>query len=126
MLCIKTIMNGWVTSFRVPAGVKHKCLFGCVSSDRTRHYLRCQPLWTIIASVMKLGTEFVDLPLRSRLGFSSPSELKCLSLALSFRIYHCVKNQHLADVVHARANDDFDSFLLRVFEIARVQLRELT
>ena len=95
-------------------------------SDRLRHYLRCQPLWTIIASTMKLCPDFVDLPLRSRLGFSPPSELKCLTLALAFRIYHCMRNQHLSDVALARESGNFDDLLLRVFEIARVQLRELS
>ena len=125
LLYIKTIINGWTTSYRMNDSQKHQCLFGCQARDKLRHYLHCQPLWLIIISTMGLGMECLDLPTPSRLGFSSPAHWKCLSLALAFKIYHCLKNQHFPAVVLARESDDFEPVLTTVLELARVHWRDM-
>ena len=46
--CIKTLVNGWHTSHRMPEVQKLECCLGCAARDETTHYCWCPRLWQMI------------------------------------------------------------------------------
>ena len=52
-LCwLKTLCNGWCTSYRMHEPIKLTCVFGCSGEkDNLQHYLLCRNLWSVVRSV---------------------------------------------------------------------------
>ena len=125
ILHIKTLLNGWTTSYRLNEPHKLKCIFGCQAKDKLRHYLSCHVLWCAIAHTTGQDSLSANVPVRVRLGLSSPSSNNCLSLALAFRVYHSLRNEYLQRILLAKREVRLDDIRSLVGEISRVQWREL-
>jgi len=91
-MCIfKTYIGGWTTSLRMHEPVKRRCIFGCSGQwDDLYHYLECAPLWDIACKQINFETPHT---FAARLCLVNPSKQGVQALALTFSIYHFVKNQ---------------------------------
>ena len=130
MACIKTLVNGWATSSRYQESIQHFCLFGCRGThlsdrDSLRHYLICNPLWTVIATTMGLGGSFVDLNTIQRLGLESPSKTKCYMLALAYRVYHAIKMDYLPQTLVANTLGDYSPIHELMIPLAKHHWNEI-
>ena len=91
-MCIfKTYIGGWTTSIRMHEPVKRSCIFGCRGQwDDLYHYIECAPLWSIASKQLDIEVPF---SFASRLCLVNPSKQGVRALALTFAIYHYVKNE---------------------------------
>ena len=63
---LKTVINSWYTTHRMGEVPRLACIFGCPGmEDNLKHYLACEPMWTLAASAGGLTWDFL---------FLSPSE----------------------------------------------------
>ena len=100
ILVLKTLANSWTTSTRYHESVRLSCVFGCGhncpvpsnrdTEDSVRHYLCCPFLWGAIQSCLTVP---VPRDPRERLGISAPG-LDLRPLAISYCVYHRIKQQH--------------------------------
>jgi len=90
MCLFKTWVGGWTTSIRMHEEKRLNCIFGCTDEpDSLDHYLRCAPLWHIVAEASGLTPPFL---VEERVGLKDPSELSLLCLSFAFHGYHYSKS----------------------------------
>ncbi len=86
---LKTISNGWCTSWRMHETIKLPCVFGCFNeNDDVNHYLDCPFLVSTIH-------EFTQMPLGRnriyRLALAEPTPQSVIQCAIMYHIYHTAK-----------------------------------
>ena len=60
---LRTIMTSWSTSYRLSASVLLPCLSGCMECEDTlKHYLCCDPFWTLAICACRLPSSFLLRP----------------------------------------------------------------
>ena len=125
-LCnIKTLCNAWSTSRRYHERKRLPCLF-CFKSkkDNLKHYLRCTAMWSLVNSVMS-ATISADGDILQKLGLVGSSIQKAYALALAYRVYHCIKMEHLQKVLAARVAGDQHGHLVLIRRIADTYWKEM-
>ena len=60
-----------------------------------------------------------------KLGIDPPDKMKCLSLALAFRIYHSACNDYLQRLLGYKRLGNLDDIFALTIEIARVNWRDI-
>ena len=96
---IKTISNGWCTSYRMQEEIKLPCVFGCYEQkDTLKHYLECSILISIVHELSKntLGPNRIH-----RLLLASPTKQAAIQLAMMYNAYHTTKVGHRETVLQA-------------------------
>ena len=103
MCWLRTVCNGWNTSYRLHSDDLLGCVFGCkVGKDELRHYLSC-PIFLSLVSVQfgPLGPS----PMH-RLNLAAPSPQKAIIVTSMFNMYHTLKVGHRSVVdaafIHGR------------------------
>jgi hypothetical protein len=124
-LCyVKSLVNGWTTSRRCHERRVHTCVFGCLNSmDDTRHYFRkCQPLWSIVLSVLNFTTEeatpFFNGDVPSILSLYNPTKRKIKAVVLAYRIYNYFRHEGKDHATTLRRNRDMDALHSLLFDVA--------
>ena len=121
-LClIQTWEKSWTTSTRFHESVcLPPCIFGCAAKDEQRHYIACEPLWTIIHSCT--GARCTDLD-------SDPSELICLSkpslrtvrrLFTAYCCYHKLRFENREEIDGTVCANDFEMVIELLIAYARI------
>ena len=114
----KTLLNSWYTSRRMHETVLLPCIFGCDSEDDDlRHYLSCDPMWTLAASASALPSAFLLLAPLDRLCLLNRSPLGLKLLSVVFRGYHALKMGHRTLVDHCISTGNFDEIILLALRI---------
>ena len=87
---LRTLLNAWTTSFRVPvADRQYRCLYcGKDGLERLAHMLQCSPLWSMICQACKLSSTPSVL---SRMGVSTDKHILSV-VAFSSYLYHTIKH----------------------------------
>ena len=113
---LKTLCNGWCTSFRMHEPILLRCVFGCQGErDSLQHYFSCMNLWSIVAEVFQFS---MPPTLLSRINICKPtSPLSAVMVAL-FNIYHTVKVGHRPLVDLAIAHRRFGQIHELSYEVA--------
>jgi hypothetical protein len=117
---LKTVINSWYTTHRMGEVPLLPCIFGCEHmEDNLKHYLRCEPLWTLAVSACGLPLSFLSLSPLDRLCIvsKSPTGLKLLSVV--FRGYHALKLGHRSLIDSCVASKVFDEVLLMLLKLCR-------
>jgi len=96
------------------------------SQDTLAHYLKCDPLWTILISTAGLGVEALDTDPVCRLGLRSPSQSKFTLIGMASRCYLAIRLDNKSLVTQAVNSKDFTDIQEMLFELAGVFLRDLT
>ena len=110
---LKTVINSWYTSHRMPEVLKLPCIFGCVDcEDNLKHYLGCEPLWTLAASACGLPPSFLSLPPLERLCIVNKSVTGLKLLSVVFRGHHAPKFGQRSLIDRCIASGVFDDCLL--------------
>ena len=81
----KTVINSWYTTHRMGEVPRLSCIFGCPGKeDNLKHYLCCEPMWTLAVSACGLPLSFLSLdPIEKLCIFNkSVPGLKLLSVDL--------------------------------------------
>ena len=107
---LKTWLNSWTTSSRLhdPAlkGAINRCVFCCeLRGDALPHYLRCEPLWTVLASCFKLRVEWISRSPAQRIGFVNPSMTSLLQVVVAFKAYHVLRQKDREGCSHPCPNE---------------------
>ena len=104
---LKTVCNGWNTSFRLHSEVLLECIFGCQGcKDELQHYLSCEVLLALISeqfSCVNLG----PTPLL-RLNLIDPSPQKFVVITAMYNMYHTLKVGHRDVVDRALLHNRFE------------------
>ena len=102
---LKTLCNGWCTSYRIHEPIKLECVFGCAGfRDQTQHYLVCPNLWGIVDEVFATA---LPPTLMQRLNVVDPSRLGSSVITALFNMYHTIKVGNRALVEQAIATRRF-------------------
>ena len=105
---LKTIINSWATTHRLTEGELLPCILGCSNcQDNLKHYLRCDPLWTLAASACGLPSCFLCLPPKERLCLWNKSTYGLKLLRVVYSVYHTVKLGHRDLISQCIANNCF-------------------
>ena len=91
---LKTIINSWSTSIRMGEAIKLPCLLVCqgeLCDDNLKHYLECDPLWTLATCACGLPSSFLLLPPLERVCLLNKSVCGLELLSVVFRGYHAIK-----------------------------------
>lgn len=102
---LKTICNGWATTYRMHEPTKLDCVFGCADArDQLQHYLLCPNMWSIVDDVFQ-----ATLPpsLLERINVRSPSKRGLAIITAIFNMYHTVKIGHRCLVESAMTSRRF-------------------
>ena len=68
------------------------CVFcGELGGDALIHYLRCEPIWTIITPCFRLRVEWIDRSPAQRIGSVDPSMASLLQIVVAVRVYHALR-----------------------------------
>jgi hypothetical protein len=126
---IKTLVNGWSTSGRYQEKLKLGCIFGCNNGlkghqDSLRHYLVCEPLWTIIASTCKFPPSAIFHSTTNRLGLTFPSVAKCELITVAYLTYHGLKMTCRKEILSAKRSGDFSPIHDIAFRLAKFHYAE--
>ena len=106
---LKTIINSWSTSHRMGESEFLPCIFGCSGcEDNLKHYLWCDPLWTLAASACGLPSCFLSLPPIDRLCLWNKSTYGLKLLRVVYSVYHTVKLGHREFISYCTANNNFE------------------
>ena len=96
------------------------CIFGCEhKEDNLKHYLRCEPLWTLAVSACGLPLSFLSLPPLDRLCIVNKSATGLKLLSVVFRGYHALKLGHRSLIDSCVASNVFDEVLLILPKLCR-------
>ncbi len=91
----KTLINSWATTYRYQERVKLPCIFGCDEmKDDLKHYLCCEPLWTLAVTSASLPGEFLTGTHIDRLCLLSNSVAGIRLLGVVSRGYHTLKFEY--------------------------------
>ena len=91
---LKTVINSWYTSHRMPEVPKLPCIFGCAEcKDNLKHYLGCEPLSTLAVCACGLPLPFLSHPL-ARLCILEKSVAGLKLLSVVFCGCHAVRLGH--------------------------------
>jgi hypothetical protein len=115
---LKTVINSWATSHRYGEVPLLPCILGCEKKeDNLKHYLECDPLWTLAVSACGLPLNFISLLPLERLCIvnRSPASLRLLSVV--FRAYHALRLGHSRLIDHGITHKVFDNILLKYHAI---------
>ena len=115
---LKTVINSWATSHRYGEVPLLPCILGCEKKeDNLKHYLECDPLWTLAVSACGLPLNFISLLPIERLCIvnRSPASLRLLSVV--FRAYHALRLGHSRLIDHGITHKVFDDILLKYLAI---------
>ena len=96
------------------------CIFGCEAVDSLEHYLCCDPMWTILISCSKGGTELLQSSPSTRLGFGADPMAWLQRLAIAFSCYHAINIGHRDEVDSALESGDPSQVHERLMNYARV------
>ena len=117
---LKTIINSWSTSHRLGESVLLPCIFGCNDcEDNLKHYLWCDPLWTLASSACSLPSCFLCLPPADRLCLWNKSTYGLKLLRVVYSVYHTVKLGHRELISYCIANNNFEVIHDLVIPISR-------
>ena len=84
---IKSWSHSWCTSSRFHESPVLPCIFGCSDQeDMLSHYLSCEPVRTIISSVLRLPAVSIQECPAVRLNLISPSVFKAKVVAMAFHV----------------------------------------
>jgi hypothetical protein len=119
MICIKTFVNSWCTSDRMGERTRLPCIFGCKDcKDRLTHYLRCNPLWLVACSALRLDDSYASIDFPRRLGFPVPSSTSLILLCVMFKTYHALRRDFASMITLSVADEDFSDLMHRAFFLA--------
>ena len=109
--------------------LKLGCIFGCNNGqkrhqDSLRHYLVCEPLWTITASCCKFPPSGICLSTTNRLGLTFLSVAKAELLTFAYLTYHGVKMSHRKEILDAKRSGDSSPVHDIAFRIAKFHYSE--
>ena len=99
---LKTWLNSWTTSSRISSHMHDPALNGAIDccvfcgefrGDALTHYLRCDPLWSVLSSCFKLRVEWIDRSPAQRICFVNPSMTSLLQVVVAFRVYHALRQK---------------------------------
>ena len=99
------------------------CIFGFDSEDDEdddddlRHYLSCDPIWTLAASASAIPSAFLLLAPLDRLCLLNRSQLGLKLLSMVFRSYHALKMGHRTVFDHCISTGNFDEITLLALRI---------
>jgi hypothetical protein len=133
--CFKTLINSWTTSYRYHERELLPCIFGCRMVygedepqvppnrmhplvDDVSHYLQCPTLWGIVGRVFPLP---IGHSIAKRLGVAGPP-FSPVALAMSYIIYHSLKQGNRPLINRAIQSGDFTELLKAAGEIATLQI----
>ena len=127
MTLIKTITNSWATSCRFHEPEILPCIFGCPEErDDLAHYLRCDPLWTILATAWGASLGFLSRSPLQRLGLINPSVTSFLHMVSASRVYHAIRRDSPDVVRSAISEQDFANLHDITLELANYFACELS
>ena len=105
----KTIINSWATSHRLSENVLLPCIFGCREcEDNLKHYLCCDPLWTLATSASGLSSCFLGQSPAERLCLWNKSIYGLQLLRVVYSVYHIVKLGHRELISHCIECNSFE------------------
>ena len=94
---LRTWSNGWFTTHRIGGRADRRpCIFGCEGCyDELKHYITCEPLWTLLHTCVGSSTMDLTRDVGCRLCLvSSASPWDAARLMTAFQAYHAVRNIH--------------------------------
>ena len=110
MTILRTWSNGWFTSDRTSAD-KQRCFLGCEGMDSLTHYLRCDPLWTLLHSSCGSRVDALNEPFGKRVCLYDYSSANIARCVVAFQVYHAMRNNHHEIIREAHASACFDEVL---------------
>ena len=114
MVLIRSWFNSWFTSHRLQENIKLPCIFGCNANDEFKHYLCCEPMWSIVLSSCNAHAESLSVPSLRRLGLDGDrlSRSHCVHLIVASQSYHALRNLFPQVIASAIESKEFDELLL--------------
>ena len=97
LLC--TWNNGWFTSSRMHDSKVLPCIFGCDADDSLCHYLKCEPLWTLVYSCFKCNIRYLSQPIHERACVNNLHSCNNARLYTAYSAYHSLRKLH-SDLLH--------------------------
>ena len=117
---LKTIINSWATSHRMSEGELLPCIFGCeCCEDNLKHYLTCEPLWTLVVSACGLPASYLGLPILDRLCLRNKSTYALKLLRVVYSVYHALKVGHRELITQCIANNHFEVIYELIIPISK-------
>ena len=95
IIVMRSVLNGWVTSYRYHEHIALPCVFGCKLfhpihpdgyKDTLTHYLQCPLLWKIVADVLQ-----VDIPTSAAFKLCLVPGCNPYIIIIAHKIYHFIK-----------------------------------
>ena len=86
--------------------------------DKLSHYLRCNPLWLVACSALKLDNSYASIDFPRRLGFPVPSSTSLIMLCVMFKTYHALRRDFASMITLSVADEDFSDLMHRAFFLA--------
>ena len=98
MFVLRTWSNGWLTTNRMHDVSKLPCIFGCDGEcDTLHHYLRCEPLWTLVYTCAKSNSiQILQQSAEDRFCIQNLSSANFIRLYCAFSLYHHLR-KHMAE-----------------------------
>ena len=117
---LKTVINSWYTTHRMGEVPRLACIFGCPGcEDNLKHYLACEPMWTLAASAGGLTWDFLSLSPSERLCIFKRSRTGLKLLSVVFRGYHALKLDQRCLIDRCIARDDYEDIFLLFVKLCR-------
>ena len=105
---LKSVINSWATSYRYGENPLLPCIYGCNDEmDNLKHYLVCDPLWTLAVSACGLPSSLLSLSAVERLCMHNRSPVSFKLLSVVYRAYHALRLGHRTLVEQGIANNVF-------------------
>ena len=117
---LKTIINSWATTHRMGERNVLSCIFGCANcEDNLKHYLSCDPLWSLAVSSCGLPSSFLSLSPLDRLCLRNKSTYGLRLLRVVYSVYHTVKLGHRELISYCTASNNFEVIYDLVIPISK-------
>ena len=94
------------------------CIFGCCEEeDDLKHYLVCDPLWTMATSACGLPSLFLSGSPLERMCLINRSGVSLKLLSVVYRGYHALKVGHRGLIDKCSADNVYDELLLLLLDL---------
>ena len=129
-MAVRSLCNGWATSYRYHEAILLPCVFGCnlmcpinlnadMPRDEFKHYLGCPILWRIVADIT--GERNADIP--TRLGVGRGGGV--LSIIVAHHVYHFIRMSKRAEILAMRSRRQMEHLQTSAFNFGQAAYRDM-
>ena len=109
MFLLRTWSNGWLTTNRMHAESKLPCIFGCDGEcDTLHHYLRCEPLWTLVYTCTNSNSiQVLQQSVEDRFCIQNLSSANLVRLSCAFSTCHHLRKHNAEQLFECASLNDW-------------------